>query len=67
MTRASDATLLSVEGCEEQKKTEEEKPSWEGQRGGLGSEVKVCATQKKGFRYPTEWQFKGKKCAFREN
>lgn len=47
MTRASDATLLSVEGCEEQKKTEEEKPSWEGQRGGLGSEVKVCATQKK--------------------
>jgi hypothetical protein len=31
VTRASDVTLLSVEGCEEQKKSKEEKPNWEGQ------------------------------------
>ena len=39
------------EGCEEQKKTEDEKPSWEGQR----RRGKVCATQKQEFRHPTEW------------
>lgn len=49
------------------RKPRKKSPAGKGHEEGYSSEVKVCATQKTEFRYPSERPCRGEECAFGEN